>query len=118
MLVSIIVLLVAFIGVNWYKHKTTPIPVQVANDPTLSEFIFTQDYKVEQANYNGGDWPSGAKVTKFKRGDVVEGKYGIDGCEGVNCVPPKIVMIIVNGQNIAVDTSILIPYVNQSNIKN
>ena len=75
-----------------------------------ANFIFAQDYRVEQDDYsNGGDWPTGKIVTLFKKGDIVSGKYGSNGCRGEGCVPDQIVSININGQNWPVDNLILQP---------
>ena len=81
-----------------------------ANKNQNAKFVFMQDYKVEQDDYSkGGDWPTGKKITIFKKGDVVSGEYGLNGCQGEGCVPLTIVIIDVNGQNWPVDTLILQP---------
>lgn len=74
------------------------------------QFIFTQDYKVEQQTYGPvGDFPTGTQTTIFKKGDIVEGTYALQGCHGAGCTPVEIVEINVNWQKWPVEKSILIP---------
>ena len=67
---------------------------------------------ISQDVYNGGDFPSGTKITTFNKGDIIMGKYETNGCQGQDCVPERVVMIEVNGQNRAIDSSILMPAID------
>lgn len=73
-------------------------------------YIFIEDFSVRQAVYSGGDFPSGTKVTHYKKGQIIQGREGLDGCQGEGCVPEKIIIVNVNGQNWPVSKSILVPY--------
>lgn len=114
LLFIIIVLLVIGLVYIYSKKKEitpeAPLPNPVSTWGGSDKFVFIKDYKVEQPKYNGGDFPSGTETTIFKKGDIIEGKYGIVGCDGAGCIPPEVVRVVINGQNLAIDKTILVPY--------
>lgn len=117
LVIIIILLAIGLVCLYFSKKETNQTPTPSSSDSASTwggsdKFVFIQDYKVEQPIYDGGDFPSGTKKTIFKKGDVIEGKYGIVGCYGEGCIPPTVVRVVVNGQNWAIDKTILVPYEN------
>ena len=106
---ALVVTIAVIIGIGYYSYQKEDR--QAKNTVcTSSCYIFLQDYSVEQPNYNGGDFPDGTIVTRYRKGQIVEGKEGISGCEGAGCIPEKIIVINVRGQNWPVSPSILVSY--------
>lgn len=121
LLVFVLILLIIGIFYFFYNQKENNILNKKEVTPDSSsnslsnwggsdKFVFIEDYKVEQPVYNGGDFPSGTKTTVFKKGDIIEGKYGVVGCQGIGCVPPEVVKVVIDGINLAIDKTILVPY--------
>jgi hypothetical protein len=108
--IGIIVVIILALGTGFY-YLNKPVKEKSEESVcTLNCYIFLEDFSVKQAKYDGGDFPSGSINTYYKKGQIVEGREGLNGCQGEGCVPEKIIIINVNGQNWPVSKSILVPY--------
>ena len=107
-IIGLLIVVVFVIGYYFYQSKdTSPKSVACAS----SCYIFVEDFSVKLVN-NVQDLPNpdNTKTTLYKKGQIIEGNQGLRECHEQGCIREEIIIINVDGQNVGVSKTILIPY--------